>query len=152
MVVDAFSSSNQKQNANGGTSFFKHYQRLGAVLPQFKVLENLEYAGCRDLHGGTQYEMIRLQIRWKLGVKYDVLMMECERKWRTHLCVWLSKQPFSPQQCECDLINCAQKIQIPTKLSIDMAGLKQRFDQKFKIAEMAEFNMVSQSFSYYLVI
>ena len=145
MVVDAFSSSNQKQNANGGTSFFKHYQRLGAVLPQFKVQENLEYAGCRDLHGGTQYEMIRLQIRWKLGVKYDVLMMECERKWRTHLCVWLSKQPFSPQQCECDLINCAQKIQIPTKLSIDMAGLKQRFDQKFKIAEMAEFNMVRAS-------
>ena len=80
MVVDAFSSSNQKQNTNGGTSFFKHYQRLGAVLPQFKVRENLEYAGCRDLHGGTQYEMIRLQIRWKLGVKYDVLMMECERK------------------------------------------------------------------------
>ena len=125
MQIKCSIASNQKENTNGGTSFFKHYQRLGAVLPQFKVLENLEYAGCRDLHGGTQYEMIRLQIRWKLGVKYDVLMMECERKWRTHLCVWLSKQPFSPQQCECDLINCAQKIQIPTKLSIDMAGLKQ---------------------------
>ena len=128
-----------------GQVFFKHYQCLGAVLQQFKVLGNLEYAGCRDLHGSTQYEMIRLQIRWKLGVKYDVLMMECERKWRTHLCVWLSKQPFSPQQCECDLINCAQKIQIPTKLSIDMAGLKQRLDQKFKIAEMAEFIMVRAS-------